>query len=116
MKILLVLEIEQLSLSKSFTSMLITDTLKPLLHFRCVQTKWRLCMRHRYKATLARSSGEGKGFGAWGQFIQSDLSVNRARAGLLRRELRFAKHGHASTVMLEDFAAHVARQLAKARL
>ena len=46
----------------------------------------------------------------------SDLSVNRARAGLLRRELRFAKHGHASTVLLEDFAAHVARQLAKARL
>ena len=70
----------------------------------------------RYKATLARSSGEGKGFGAWGQFIQSDLSVNRARAGLLRRELRFAKHGHASTVTLEDFAAHVARRLAKARL
>ena len=35
---------------------------------------------------------------------------------LLRRELRFAKHGHASTVLLEDFAAHVARQLAKARL
>ena len=86
--------------------------LPPSWHFRPELRVWEL----RYKATLARSSGEGKGFGAWGQFIQSDLSVNRARAGLLRRELRFAKHGHASTVMLEDFAAHVARQLAKARL
>ena len=42
----------------------------------------------QYAATLTRANGGGsglsKGFGAWGQYIQSDLQLNEAKAEVLR--------------------------------
>jgi hypothetical protein len=47
----------------------------------------------QYAATLTRANGGGsglsKGFGAWGQYIQSDLQLNEAKAEVLRSEARF---------------------------
>ena len=70
-----------------------------------------------YAATLTRSGGIGgvsKGFGAWGQFITSLLTLNESKAEVLRSEARFCNVGMASGCLLNEFEEHTQRRMATA--
>jgi hypothetical protein len=66
-----------------------------------------------YTETFIRGEGTRKGLSSWGQYITSDLQLNRPRADMLIADQRFAMHEKRSTVRFVDFEQHVQRQLAK---
>ena len=65
-----------------------------------------------YKESLDRFPGDNKsGLGTWGQFIAHGLTLNKQRAEILRRELRFPCPQLQGTCNVDHFKDHVDQQL-----